>query len=332
MRQTLILLASLWFTWISPANAQVYPDYHEVYINDFARLLSQVDKERIRGKLRNLKEETGIEFTVVTLGSKETVGHHATIESLATGLFNHWGVGDPFRNDGIMMLVISEDRALRIEIGSGYTVTVDDTMKDLIEQDILPQFRSGDFTSGIEEGVDTIIYKLTDQWPDEQRQQRVPTNIEIFVNKIGAWFYVVLAPIFLVIVRIYRERQRNRPRACPRDGLLMVRLDEDLDDSHLENGQQTEEHLKSVDHDVWSCAKCDHVTIEAYKTWFSKCGACRSCGYRTVEGDTTILKFATTSSQGSKRIDYYCHHCNDAWSATHSIPRLSESSGPSSSS
>jgi len=60
--------------------------------------------------------------------------------------------------------------------------------------------------------------------------------------------------------------------------------------------------------------------------WFSRYGACRACGFRTVEGTTTVLDQATTSSEGRKRIDYHCHNCGDNYSVEHAIPRRSDRS------
>ena len=228
-----------------------------------------------------------------------------------------------------MMLVARQDRVMRLEVGSGYGESKDIAMKDIIEGTILPEFRRDDYVAGISNGVDSVIHNLTGSWPGEYDAGPVRKAygwLQRVLDAIGVWIWAFLAPLAAIPVQIYRRWKRNRPRICPIDGSEMTRLDEVWDDNHLQQGQITEEELKSVDYDVWQCPKCDHVTIEAYKAWFSRYGACRSCGYRTVEGDTTIVEPATTSSTGLKRIDYYCHHCHDSYSVTRTIPRKSKSS------
>ncbi len=315
--------------------AQQYPDASEIYVNDFADILPANDEDRIRGKLRELREKRGIEFTVVTIHSMQDYGHSGPIEPFATGLFNDWGIGDASRNDGAMMLIARDDRHMRIEVGSGYGTAKDGRMGGIIDAVILPRFKNDDYVGGIDRGVEAVIQELTGNWPGEYDAnpfQKSVGAMRRFLDWIGAWIYALLAPIAALGVRAVRRWQRNRPRKCPVDESEMTRLDEQWDDNHLQKGQIAEERLNSVDYDVWACAKCDHVTIEGYRAWFSSYGACRSCGFRTVEGDTTTLSHATTTSTGVKRIDYHCHNCHDEWSVTRVIAKKSSSSSSSGSS
>lgn len=313
--------------------AQDYPDYNELYINDFAAILAQEDEDRIRGKLVELRERRGIEFTLITINSMSNYGHTGPIEPFATGLFNYWGVGNADRNDGVMMLIAKDDRVMRIEVGSGYGTAKNVPMGNIIDTNITPKFKEGDFTGGIEDGVDAVIRDLTGNWPgeyDATKAQKAYGTLKRFLDWIGNWIFAILAPFLVIPVQMYRRWKRNKPRKCPLDNSQMHRLDEAWEDNHLQKGQITEERLKSVDYDVWQCRSCNHVTIEGYKAWFSQYGACRSCGFRTVEGDTTILESATTTSTGSKRIDYQCHNCQDSWSVRKTIPKVSSSSSSSS--
>ncbi len=203
-------------------------------------------------------------------------------------------------------------------------------MQIIVDSNIIPYFKRDDYIGGIESGVDEVILELTGRYPgeyDASAVQRVVGSLGRLLEAVGGWIWLVIGPVLAIPMTAYRRWKRNKPRICPRDGSEMVRLDEIWDDNHLQEGQIREEQLRSVDYDVWDCPKCEHVTVEGYyRAWFSQYGACRSCGYRTVEGDTTILKSATSSSTGKKRIDYHCHHCQDQWSVTRIIPKKSSSS------
>lgn len=327
------VLAGLLF--YSAMHAQDLPDYQEIYVNDFAELLPDAQEEEIRAKLKQLRDDHGIEFTVVTIRWMNDYGHHGAIEPFATQLFNKWGVGDADRNDGVMLLVSRYDREMRIEVGSGYGTAKNAPMKAIIEGDILPYFRNDNYANGIEAGVDSVIIDLTGVHPED-----VGANFaERALNKIGRLAERSIDAVILFVSAIgsaltflFFKWRRLKPRICPNDGTRMMRMRENMDDALLESGQQVEERLKSRDYDVWVCSKCDHITIEAYKRWFSRMGACRSCGYKTLEAETTILESATTTSTGLKRIDNECHHCGDTYSATRVIPMKSESSSSSSSS
>lgn len=329
-----LLIGFLFWVSATVVTAQTYPDFTETYVNDFAYLLSDEEEEVIRDKLKELRAETDIEFTVVIIDRMSDYGHDGAIEPFATGLFNYWGVGDASRNDGVMLLVSRLDRVLRIEVGSGYDNAKNDAMAAIIDDKIVPLFRDDEYEKGINRGVDAIIREVGGSWPGEFNAsffEKLKNRISFGIGAIGDWIAVAYAFAAGLAFRLYRRWKRNKPRICPIDGAKLRRLEEHEDDEYLEDGQRMEESLKSVDYDVWICDECGHRTIESYKSWFSNYGACRSCNYRTLEGEETIVESATTSSTGLKRIDYHCKHCNDRYHTHVTIPKKSKSSSSSSS-
>lgn len=320
---------------LSATRAQEYPAYNDLYVNDFAALLDLGHESILRRNLKALREDQGIEFTVVTLRSMSDYGHDGNIEPFATGLFNAWGVGDATRNDGVMMLVAVDDRVMRIEVGSGYGDSKDLVVQRIIDRIIVPEFSEGDFAYGIMEGVEAVIADLKGEEIGRDSGEVIyPPGYEPpgFFERYAAWFYAATTPLAGVGAWLFMKWRRRRPRVCPVEGTTMQLVPEDLDDALLSEGQSKEEALKSVDYDVWECPDCGHRTIEAYRKWFSSYGACRSCNYRTVDSDSTILEHPTYSSSGLRRVDYNCQHCGDEWSGTEVIPRKERSSSSSSSS
>ncbi len=333
-------------TFLLPAHAQTYPEDRDLYINDYAGLLPAAREADLRDVLRELREVKGIEFTVLTIDRMSEYGHSGAIEPFATALFNEWGIGDAQRNDGVLLLVSRYDRVLRIEVGAGYGTRMNAPMQDVIDNTIVPRFRRDEYADGIEAGVRETIRKITGRYPGEYDSpwlertgnglmrafDAIVTTLGGIVEALGAWIFAILAPLAAFPYRWYRRWRRDRPRKCPVDGMQMRRLNERWDNERLEDGQVVEEQLKSVDYDVWECPACDNVTIEAYRAWFSRYGACPSCSYRTLHGRTTILRNATTSSTGEKRIDYSCKHCDHEYSEHKTIPRKSKSRSSSGSS
>ena len=73
-----------------------------------------------------------------------------------------WGIGDAERNDGLMLLVAPNERQARIEVGYGLESTVKDDEADaILKQAVLPEFRNGNYESGILKGVDRLIMEVT---------------------------------------------------------------------------------------------------------------------------------------------------------------------------
>ena len=60
---------------------------------------------------------------IITLESQAPYAPDETLEEFATNLFNDSGIGDATRNDGILVLVLPDDRAMRIERGAGYNAS-----------------------------------------------------------------------------------------------------------------------------------------------------------------------------------------------------------------
>ena len=99
-------------------------------------------------------------MTVVTLHSQTPFAPNMSMEAFATGLFNHWGVGNAQRNDGIMVLVLPNDRAMRIELGAGYGQDWNGHAARIVQRDFLPAFRQDAYTRGIMIGSASTIQEI----------------------------------------------------------------------------------------------------------------------------------------------------------------------------
>ncbi len=143
-----------------PAAAQTYPEPRTVFVSDFADLLDPETEARITEALVAARADPGTEIAVVTIGSRDDYGNHVSIESFANGLFNAWGIGDAARNNGILILVASEDREMRIELGAGHPRSWDFAAEEIVHRIMLPAFRAGDLASGIEAGTRAAIDRI----------------------------------------------------------------------------------------------------------------------------------------------------------------------------
>jgi len=142
------------------ANA-VYPEFADTRLNDFANVVRPEHAVAIRTELNRLRDDIGIEAVVITINSIHDYGtDDATIESFATYLFNKWGVGNAERNDGAMLLVAVKDRKVRIEVGSGFGDKLNAPTKRIIDSQIIPNFKRGDYSTGILEGARALGEEL----------------------------------------------------------------------------------------------------------------------------------------------------------------------------
>lgn len=318
--------------------AQTYPDPQSVYVNDFANIIGDRSQERIETMLRVAKKDRDLEVTVVTIERLSDYNSRPPIANFATDLFNHWGVGNPERNDGILILVSRYDREMRITLGSGYPARYDARAKNVIDNYFLPYFKADRYSSGIEVGTKEALKRLTLEFGPNNRPtltsqiKNEVSNVSENARKGGIWAWV-LGALGLggtgYGIKLWRRWLRLKPRTCSICGRKMRRLAEFEDDQYLAQGQQVEEALKSVDYDVWYCPYDDSTKIEGYKGWFSSYAVCPKCEHITMYSVRTVLTAATKSRAGKARVDYACKHCDHAYEEMVTIPRITESSSSS---
>lgn len=111
-------------------------------VSDYAGMLSDSDRAKLSEKLLRFQKATGVQSVIVTVKS---LGGDP-VEDAAVRLFKAWGIGSKERDDGVLLLVSAEDRAVRIETGYGLESKITDADSGRIIRDLLlPLFKQGKF-------------------------------------------------------------------------------------------------------------------------------------------------------------------------------------------
>jgi uncharacterized protein len=125
---------------------------------DGAHILSSETKTDLEQKLAGLESHTSRQLVVVTLPSLQ--GYE--ISDYGYQLGRAWGIGQAKLNNGVLLIVAPIEHKVRIEVGYGLEPILTDALSELIiQQAVLPKFRSGDFNGGIEAGSDALIQQLS---------------------------------------------------------------------------------------------------------------------------------------------------------------------------
>ncbi len=220
MPRILLLLAlALVFGWSQPADAQNFPKLTGRVV-DQADLLDPAQEVGLAAKLQNLENTTQRQMVVATVASLE--GND--IADYGYKLGRHWGIGDKVRNDGIVLLVAPNERKVHFAVGYGLEPVMPDIFAyRVIQDDILPRFKSGDFPGGINAGVDRASAQL--RLPPEEaakvaaaaeKKKRQSSNggeISAIIFWLFIFFFVILP-----IIRAFGSAGR-RHRGRDNDGL-----------------------------------------------------------------------------------------------------------------
>jgi uncharacterized protein len=125
---------------------------------DDAHILSDQTKGDLDQKLAALEQKTSRQLVVVTLSSLQ--GYD--IADYGYQLGRAWGIGQAKLNNGVLLIVAPNEHRVRIEVGYGLEPIITDALSEvIIQQAVLPKFRTGDFNAGVEAGADALIQQLS---------------------------------------------------------------------------------------------------------------------------------------------------------------------------
>jgi uncharacterized protein len=156
MRITAIraLFAALIGGWVFIAGGQPAVPPLTGRVVDQTATLSNEQKATLEQTLQAFEARKGTQIAVLIVPGTEP----ETIEQYALRVAEQWKLGRKKVDDGAVLVVARNDRALRIEVGYGLEgVLTDATSKRIISEIIVPQFKQGDFFGGIAAGVDRLI-------------------------------------------------------------------------------------------------------------------------------------------------------------------------------
>lgn len=148
----LTLLVS--FIGLAFVKAQDFPATPNRLVNDYTNTLTAEQTERLERKLVAFNDSTSTQIAVVLM---QSVGRY-DIADYGVRLAQHWGVGGSQHDNGILLLAAIGDRRVTIQTGYGVEGAVPDAIAyRIIENEIKPSFRQGDYFTGIDRATNALI-------------------------------------------------------------------------------------------------------------------------------------------------------------------------------
>ncbi|MGY3033574.1 uncharacterized protein ACVIIV_002744 [Bradyrhizobium sp. USDA 4354] len=180
----IVLAVALVPTFTVPAHADVPVPQLTGRVVDQTGTLSSADIAGLSQKLREFENRKGSQIAVLIVPTTQP----ETIEQFSIRVAEAWKIGRKKVDDGAILVVAKNDRHLRIEVGYGLEgVLTDVTSRRIIDEDITPKFRSGDFAAGIGAGVDRMMRVIDGEpLPSPSRSVNFAHNLDD------------LAPVFAV--------------------------------------------------------------------------------------------------------------------------------------
>lgn len=123
-------------------------------VTDETGTLTSDQKAALEQSLKAFESRKGTQISVLVVPTTEP----ESIEQFSMRVVEQWKLGRKNVDDGALLIVAKNDRALRIEVGYGLEgVLTDATSNRIINETIVPRFKNGDFYGGISAGLDSIM-------------------------------------------------------------------------------------------------------------------------------------------------------------------------------
>lgn len=128
------------------------------FVNDFEGILTQDQIKVLNDIISKHEKETTNEIAIVTIKSFEP---YNTLFDYSLDLANYWGVGKKEKDNGIAIVLGKQIRQIRIQVGYGLENKLkDEEAKRIIDSIMIPEFKNGDFFTGIEKGLLAVIKEI----------------------------------------------------------------------------------------------------------------------------------------------------------------------------
>lgn len=193
-RKRLIGLALLAICAASCTPSGALPGF-DAPVVDTADVLSNPVETELGAELEAFRTEVGPHIAVLTV---ESTGG-ASIEDYAIDVARAWGVGDRARDDGVLLVLSTGDRELRIEVGSGVEGDLTDLESGrIIDLAMVPLLQAGDTDGAVRAGVAALMLELSGGTYEPQSEA---TRSAAGASP-GALVFAVLVAAFIVMAFI----------------------------------------------------------------------------------------------------------------------------------
>lgn len=370
MKATKLILGKLWCVAVvlvfasGPLAAWAVP-YQQVpnprqlnqgWVSDTAEILSPAVESQLNQIISGLETKNGSEIAVVTV--LDTLPSDSP-KAFAARLFNNWGIGKKGLENGLLLLISVNDHRVEIETGQGIqTHLPDETVQQIIDQQILPAFREIDndfrqqgllkspnphsYDQGTISGTQAIVAKL-------ESVSFVPLDTNywtwmpfVFVlGLLGRGMWTMSEPKRVVLQPGQRSRVSSEAHStnsgkavvCAECQKYLRSMTPEQLSAHLTQTEKVALTIGSLKFAGWQCPNScpkdgsERIHIRAYRWRPESFRTCPNCQELTVQCRSEVLEKATPDQSGTVHIVEQCACCDYVQEYDETIP--SPKSAPS---
>ena len=206
MRRFCIILALL-FGFRLCAD-EVIPPAPTAYFNDYAQTVSAGTAAQLNQTLENFERQSSEQILVAVFPKMQS---DSSIEDYTVRVARSWQVGQKDKNNGAVLFVFVQDHKMFLQTGYGLEGVLPDALcKRIIDEQITPRFKAGDFDGGLTAGVEAILaatkgeYKGTGATVTDGRQ-----TANVHHGADGMIKIIIIIVVLIIIVSLRSRGYRS---------------------------------------------------------------------------------------------------------------------------
>ena len=134
---------------------EVIPPPPAAYFNDYAHAVSAGTAAQLDKTLEDFERQSSDQIVVAVFPKMQS---DSSIEDYTVRVARSWQVGQKNKNNGAVLFVFVQDHKMFLQVGYGLEGVLPDALcKRIIDEQITPRFKAGDFDGGLTAGVQAIL-------------------------------------------------------------------------------------------------------------------------------------------------------------------------------
>ncbi|MBN2572292.1 MAG: TPM domain-containing protein [Ignavibacteriales bacterium] len=164
----------------------------EKYANDFTNTLANSQIDELNEDLLQFYKNTSNQIVLLMINTLD--GHPIEEYSIEVAEKNKIGTKD--YDNGVLFLVVKNDRLMRIEVGYGLEPVITDAMSSsILNNQVAPHFKEGNFYQGIKEGLQALKDAAIGEYNEQVETEDYDNDAESLVTLIIILIFVLPAII-----------------------------------------------------------------------------------------------------------------------------------------
>ncbi len=198
--------AAIFAAFAVSRGAEVIPPSPPNHFNDFAGVVPPATAQQLDRELANFERETSNQIVVAVYRKMQS---DSSIDDYSVRVYQAWKIGQKGRDNGALLLVYIDDHKMRIATGYGLEGALPDaTCKRILDTELTPRFRAGDFGGGLAAGVHAMLAATRGEYRGTGSTQREAMGARGHSGVSGGGIaqFVVIGIVLLILGLTRRRR------------------------------------------------------------------------------------------------------------------------------